>query len=261
MLMFTHTWILREFIGASHISRNDHDIFAYNVSPDLLPVHESITPGLTHSIPRLSKLPQKYNRAAFVQFHLLVDDMAHHGKIIREAITEFNPNANGYAYIKGKPLIQPITDFYREIGSEISFSETAYLSHMIIEMCFDLALYKKETDLAALFSGALTYTVENKLSEFVKTLSWIFEIEEEITTDATKRAVAVYQRSKIDSLMSLEGRISLFIDNYCYGSDDGKTRNGIRNLFNQGMDLVVDYEDFLDTTLTAINNSEFRYLL
>lgn len=261
MLMFTHTWILREFIGASHIKRNDHDIFVYNVSPDLLPVHESITPGLTHSIPRLSKLPQKYNRAAFVQFHLLVDDMAHHGKISREAITEFNPNSNGYAYTKGKPLLQPITDFYKEIGKEISFSETAYLSHMLIEMCFDLALYKKEHHLASLFSRSLTYTVENKLSEFVKTLSWLFGIEAEITKEAIKRAVAVYKRSKIDSLMSLEGRVSLFIDNYCYGSDDGKTRNGIRNLFNQGMDLVDDYEDFLGKTLTTINNSEFRYLL
>ncbi|MDO9528673.1 MAG: hypothetical protein Q7J27_05885 [Syntrophales bacterium] len=261
MLMFTHTWILRKFIGASHIKRDDHDIFAYNVSPDLLPVHKSITPGLTHSIPRLSKLPQQHNRAAFVQFHLLVDDMAHHGKISREAITEFNPNSNGYAYIKGKPLIQPITDFYREIGNEISFSETAYLSHMIIEMCFDLAIYKKETDLAALFAGALTYTVENKLSEFVKTLSWFFGIESEITKEAIKRAVAVYTRSKVDSLMSLEGRVSLFIDNYCYGSYNDKARNGIRELFNQGMDLVDDCEDFLDVTLTAINNSEFRYLL
>lgn len=261
MLMFTHTWVLREFIGASHIRRDDHDIFAYNVSPDLLPVHESITPGLTHSIPRLSKLPQKYSRAAFVQFHLLVDDMAHHGKISREVITEFNPNSNGYAYIKGKPLIQPITYFYREIGNEISFSETAYLSHMIIEMCFDLALYKREPDIARLFSEALTYTVENKLSEFVKTLSWIFKIKEKITTDAIKKSVDVYKGSKADNLMSLEGRLSLFADNYCYGLNDEKTRNGIRNLFNQGMDLVTDYEDFLDTTLTAINDSEFRYVL
>ncbi len=261
MLMFTHTWILREFIGANLIKKDDHDIFAYNVAPDLLPVHKSITPGLTHGIPRLSKLPQKYNRAAFVQFHLLVDDMAHHGKISREAVTEFNPNSNGYAYIKGKPLIQPITEFYKEIGNEISFSETAYLSHMIIEMCFDLALYRKETDLAALFSSALIYTLENKFSEFIKTLSWIFGIEPEITEEAVKKAVSLYTKSKTNSLMSLEGRVTLFIDNYCYGFNDDNTRNRTRKLFNKGMDLVDDRKDFLDATITAINNSEFSYTL
>lgn len=261
MLMFTHTWILREFIGANLIKKDDHDIFAYNVSPDLLPVHKSISPRLTHGIPRLSKLPQQHNRAAFVQFHLLVDDIAHHGKISREAITEFNPNARGYAYIKGKPLIRPITDFYRETGKDISFSEIAYLSHMIIEMCFDMALYRKETDLAALFSGALIYTLENRLSEFIKTLSWIFGIEPEITKEAFKKAVSLYTKSKTNSLMSLEGRVSLFIDNYCYGYDDDKTRNRIRKLFNQGMDLVDDHEDFLDATITAVNNSEFKYFL
>jgi len=261
MLMLTHTWLLREFIGADHISRNNLDIFAYNVFPDLLPIHESITPEMTHSISRLSRLPRKYHKAAFIQFHLLVDDMAHYGKIAQKAVIDFNPNSNGYAYVKGRPLIQPIIDFYKDIGDEISFSEAAYRSHIIIEMSFDLALQRKDSGLATLFSEALNYTIENKLREFRKTLSWIFEIKEETITEAIDKAVTVYTKEWLEDLMSLEGRASLFVDKFCYGCDDGKARNGIRSLFDQGMDLVADYKDFLHTTLNAIKDSGFRYPL
>ena len=261
MLMLTHTRFLKEFIGADHISRDNLDIFAYNVFPDLLPVHESITPEMTHGIPRFSRLPQKYHKAAFVQFHLLVDDMAHYGKICEKAVINFNPNSNGYAYVKGRPLIQPIMDFYKDIGDEISFSEAAYRSHMIIEMSFDLTLQREDSSLATLFSEALNYTVENKQTEFSKTLSWIFGIKEKIITEAINRAVAIYTKEWLEDLMSLEGRVSLFVDKFCYGCDDGKARNDVGSLFDQGMDLVTDYKDFLHTTLNAIKDSGFRYPL
>ena len=262
MLMLTHTWLLREFVGRDNINRDNLDIFAYNVSPDLLPIHKSITPEMTHSIPRSSRLPQKYHKAAFVQFHLLVDDIAHLGKIgDGKTVTVFNPNSNGYAYIKGRPLIQPIMDFCRGIGHEISFSEAAYRSHLIIEMSFDLALCGRDLDLGTLLSEALNYTVENKLSEFSETLGWILGISQEIIMEAIQEGITLCTKDRIDSLMSMEGQICLFADKFRYDSDDDRIRNGIWNLFNQGMDLVADYEEFSHTILETIKGYGFKALL
>ncbi|MBE9547441.1 MAG: hypothetical protein IMF10_08110, partial [Proteobacteria bacterium] len=257
--MLTHTWLLKKFIGAGHISRDNLDIFAYNVSPDFLPIHQSITPEMTHGIPRLSGLPRKYRKAAFVLFHLLVDDMAHHGRIGGEnAVPGFNPNSNGYAYAKGRPLIRPIMDFHKELGEEISFGEAAYRSHLIIEMSFDLVLYRKDSTLTALLSEALNYTIENKLSEFSKTLAWIFDIRQEIVAEAINKGVTVYTKARFDNLMNVEGRICLYADKFRHDSDDDRICGGIKNLFSQGMDLVADHEVFLHTTLEAIKKSGFK---
>jgi hypothetical protein len=260
MLMLTHTWLLKELIGVDHIIRDNLDIFAYNVSPDLLTIHPSITPKMTHRIPLSSRLPAQHRKAAFIQFHLLVDDMAHYGKIGEGADTgfDFNPNSNGYAYVKGRSLVQPIMNFYRDIGAEVSFSDAAYRSHIIIEMAFDLTVNQKNGSLTALFSEALSYTVENKFSEFSKTLSWFFSIEQKTITEAIEKGIKLYTKDRMDSLMSLDGRVHLYAAKFHHDPDDNSIRNNIKNLFTKGMYLVADYEDFLHTTLKATEKSGFK---
>jgi len=50
MLMMTHTWILKEFLGSDF--RDSLDLYVYNVCPDLLPIHKCITSEFTHGISR-----------------------------------------------------------------------------------------------------------------------------------------------------------------------------------------------------------------
>lgn len=153
MLMLTHTWILKEFIGQSRLDQDVLDLFTYNVSPDMLCFHKDITADMTHGIPRFCSMPKEYRKAAFVHFHLLVDDIAHHGKIDTSIVKEFNPYSKGYTYIKGRPLIEPLKQFYEDIGKDISFNHISYQTHMIIEMAFDLALHygQDNQDLLSLF--------------------------------------------------------------------------------------------------------------
>ncbi len=214
---------------------------------------------MTHSMPRSSRLPQKYHKAAFVQFHLLVDDIAHLGKIDDgKTVIDFNPNSNGYAYVKGRPLVQPIMDFCRGIGHETSLSEAAYRSHLIIEMSFDLALCGKDRDLMILLYEALNYTAENKLSEFSETLGWILSVSQEIIMEAIQEGITLCTQDRINNLMSIEGQIGLFANKFSYDSDDDRIWNGIWDLFNQGRDLVTDYEEFSHTVLATIKESGFK---
>lgn len=257
--MLTHTWFLKKLIGTDHIARDILDIFAYNVAPDLLTIHQSITPEMTHRIPLSSRLPKRYHKASFIQFHLMVDDMAHYGKIGGGTATGFNfdSNSNGYAYLKGRHLLQPIMNFYTDIESKISFDEAAYRSHMVIEMAFDLIVGKKEEGLSTLFSDALGYTFENKLGEFSETLGWFFGIPQETVIEAVKKGIELYTKDRMDCMMNLEGRVHLYAAKFHHDPDDEEIRKSIKNLFNKGMDMVDDYEKFLYAIIEATEKSNF----
>ena len=252
--MLTHTWILKEFLGTDRLSRDVLDMFVYNVSPDILSIHGTITSDMTHGIPRFRPLPRQYKKAAFVHFHLLVDDIAHHGKISRTAVRGFNPNSDGYTYVKGRPLVRPIMDFYKSIGKEIGYSRAAYQSHMIIEMTFDLVLHQARGngELIPLFCEALEYTVQNRLREFSETNAWLFGIGEEIIDEAIRQGRDACSMDRMGRFMDMEGRIGLCIDKFGLDRNDDSTWRGMKNLIASGMALVADYEDFLYPAMREI---------
>ena len=140
MLMLTHTYLLQQIMGTSNLKAVDPDIYIYNIAPDLLTIHPGINASQTHSIKRFFQAPSEHSRTAYVMFHLLVDDLAHYGKISLECQEGFNPDSSGYTYVKGRTLINPILDLHKLINKDISYDQAAYQSHMIIEMIYDLVI-------------------------------------------------------------------------------------------------------------------------
>ncbi len=116
MLMLTHTWVLSLFLGPGMVREAEPDLFLHNVAPDLLTVHNNINSEMTHGVARFLPLPEEHRKAALVQFHLLVDDISHHGRICRKPTASFDPLSDGYAYRKGRTLIRPIMEFHGKLG-------------------------------------------------------------------------------------------------------------------------------------------------
>jgi len=257
MLMLTHTWILKEFLGSDF--RDHLDLYIYNICPDLLPIHKCITSEYTHGIPRIYQYPPEYKKAAFVLFHLLVDDIAHHGRISTEPIRCFNPDSQGYAYLRGQTLIKPIMDFYNRIGLEINYSKAAYRAHMIIELTFDLRLNqeREQEKLFELFSEAVYHTADKKMDELCTTLDWIFGLDTVKIRQALEKGLSSHTLDKMKHLLNIEGRIGFYIDRFGLNRKDDPTWAGTRTLLLQGMQLVSDYDAFLHPTLNAIRNSGF----
>ncbi|MCG6533716.1 MAG: hypothetical protein L7F78_03295 [Syntrophales bacterium LBB04] len=259
MLLITHTWILKEFLGSSAISHPTLGLYAYNASPDLLPIHKEITAELTHGIPRFCSLPVNCEKAAFAQFHLLVDDIAHHGRIERIPVQRFNPYSEGYTYVMGRSLIEPLTDLYRNIGRQINYNELAYQSHMIIEMAFDMALYRRSgnEDLLRLFADALNFTIDHKISEFSQTLGWLYGISDQTIRESIDWGKDACTLERMHRFMSEEGRIGLFMDKFGLDRNNPYVWSTLEELMEQGLYLVKDYEAFLQPTLTAILKAGF----
>ena len=258
MLILTHTYLLQKVLGEADIKSKDLDIYIYNIAPDLLTIHPDINSDKTHNIKRFAEIPAKYPQAAYVMFHLLVDDLAHFGSICLDYQEEFNPESQGYCYIKGKPLINTILDLHKTIQNEISYNEAAYRSHLIIEMIYDLVILKEINSLESisLLVEAINFTVNNKLDEFTSTISWLYGLEEGDIRSVMKNACAYLTIVRVEQIMNIEGRIRLYSDKFGLKSKDKLFYEGIKNLFLRAKDsLELDEKElFLHQTAKTIKD-------
>ena len=266
MLMLTHAWLLKHFLGAACFNEKNQDLYVYNICPDFLPIRKEFTSEKTHGISRFGELTAEHKKAAFIHFHLMVDDIAHHGVIDKVPVKTFNPDSRGYTYIKGKPLMQPLADLYLKRGKPIDSSVSAYRSHMIIEMMFDLSLYRalpeESNRLLELMCDALQQmTRKDNADEFAETVGWIYNVHPQDAAEALKQCADVYTIRRMNSFMSLEGRIKVFINKFGLEPADGQTYSILENIMTLGMNLVGNYEEFLDPTLEAIRKVGFNPLI
>jgi len=263
MLMLTHTWILKELLALSSSATPTLDIFAYNVCPDLLPIHRSVHASMTHRISRFKQVPREYRKAHYVQLHLLADDIAHHGRICEEVVTEFNPDADGYAYVTGQPLVQPIMDYCDSFGLPIDRIEAAYRSHMIIELSVDIYLRKNGEGraLVDLFQDSLEQTDQLYMPEFVRTLSWLFGIDGLVIQESLNQAMAFYTADRMLRFVDGKERIAHYVKKFGFSEVNEAACGGMIDLMNQGMSLVGDPMDYLHGVVRTIRESPYCGIL
>jgi hypothetical protein len=254
VLFLTHTYILQNALDTAGIKNYDPDIFVYNIVPDLLTIHPDIDSKQTHKIKRFLQIPALHPKAAYVMFHLLVDDLAHYGLICPAIPDEFNPESQGYSYIKGKPLINSILDFHQTINKEISYNEAAYRSHLIVEMIYDLVILDQinQQQSIKLLAEAISNTAENKMDEFIATINWLYDLSEAQIRDVMNKAFRYLTIERMQQIMNIEGRIRLYADKFGLQRRDPLCFDGIKNLFLQAIDLLDDKEIFLKETGEAI---------
>ena len=256
MLLNTHTWILKEY-ASERLNRENLDILIYNVMPDILPIHRGITPDMTHRIERFLDVPPAYRKARYIQFHLLVDDLSHHGHITRRGRERSENSSGGYAFRKGRLLTRAMIDLHRRLFSEISGDEALYRSHLIIEMAVDLLVYRRYPEIVTLFSEAVELTLAGRLESLIESLSWAYSMPVDLAREAVLQGMAAYRNEILRRSVSLEGRTDLFIYKFYSGNADGALKAGVRDLLQMGIESVADYEDFLSATLQEIAKAGF----
>lgn len=263
MLMLTHSWLLEHFLGAESFNAENQDLYVYNICPDFLPIRKGFTSERTHAVSRFREIQPRYAKAAFIHFHLMVDDISHHGVIDKIPVTVFNPDSKGYTYIKGKPLIQPLMELYDRCGTPINASVSAYRSHMIIEMMFDLVLHwaiPEESNklISHMCEAVQRMTQMERLDEFSETVGWLYNADPNEISEAMQQCANVYTLSRMNGFMNLEGRIKVFMSKFGLEPTDDETFSALKGIMMQGMDLVEDCKAFLDPTLDAIRKVGFN---
>ncbi len=255
--MLTHTWLLMEVIGDRLIDSRDLDIFSYNIVPDILSIHKNISSAHTHGISRFQEIPKKYRKVSYVQFHLMVDDISHYGKICYEPVTEFVPDAGGYSYVKGRSLIPGLIDLYASAGQSLTLAEAAYRSHMIMEIAFDHVLINDLSDKAIIdrFCESLEYTVNHDVGNFCDGIKWLYGIEEKTAEEAIREAQNFYSMERMKQVKNIEGRTTLFIKKFGLDCDNDLVRRGVRELIIKGTVLARDYKSFMPTVVKAMQDA------
>jgi len=255
MLMLTHTNLLQQIMGASNIKHSDPDIYIYNIAPDLLTIHPDINANQTHSINKFIQAPPDHPRTAYIMFHLLVDDLAHYGKISMTCQEGFDPHSAGYSYVKGRRLIDSILNLHKIVDRDISYNEAVYRSHLIIEMIYDLVILSHihEDRSIELLEDAIHFTLDRKGNEFCADMSWLYGIEKDHVRDVLKNAVSYITKERLERIMNIEGRIRLFTDKFGLRNDNSVFAEAIQTLFQDALDSIEN-EEFLQQTSTAIRN-------
>ena len=253
--MLTHTYFLQKVLGAADVNDIDLDVYVYNIAPDLLTIHHGISPDKTHKIRRSLQIPEQYSKAAYVIFHLLVDDLSHYG-YISDHQEAFNSDSKGYSYIKGKHLIKSIMELHKVIKKEISYNEAVYQSHLIIEMIYDLVIFNHINSFKTidLLVEAINFTVENKFAEFAATINWLYGFDKSEIDEVMKNAVIYITKEGLENIMNIEGRINLYKDKFGLESNELLFYDCLRNLFQQAIDLIDDDESFFLEAMQTIKN-------
>jgi hypothetical protein len=260
MLMLTHTYLLQRILGETSFYSNDLDAYIYNIIPDLLTIHPNISSQQTHKIKRLLHVPARHPKAAYIMFHLLVDDLSHYGSICTDNIDEFNPYSQGYSYITGKPLIPDIINLHKSINNEISYNDAAYRSHLIIEMIYDLVIadYINLKKTISTLAEAINFTARKNIDEFVSTINCIYNLSEDEIKEVMEKASSYITTDRMEKIMNLEGRIRLYVDKFGLNRSDQLIIEGVRKIFLQAMDLANDNEVFLIETEKSIKKYGWR---
>ncbi|MBN1548991.1 MAG: hypothetical protein JW902_20235 [Syntrophaceae bacterium] len=259
MLMLTHTWFLKELLALCSPEVKTPDVFAYNICPDLLPIHRNVHASMTHRISRFIEVPREHRKAHYVQLHLLADDIAHHGRICEEVVTEFNPNALGYAYVTGRPLVEPIMDYCNAFDLNIDRTEAAYRSHMIIELSVDIFLRKNGEGqaLVNLFQDSLEKTERLYIQEFMRTLSWLFGIEEPVIREALNQGMMFYTAERMVRFVDEAERAPRYVRIFGLSDKNEAACAGMKELMSFGMSLVGDPMDYLHGVVRTIRESPY----
>ncbi len=252
--MLTHTYFLQKILESAGIQDVEPDIYVYNVAPDLLAIHPQISAAKTHNVQRSLRAPDQYPKSDYVMYHLLIDDLSHHGYICSGNQEEFNIHSRGYSYIKGNHRVNAIMSVYKSIDKDISVSDAVYQSHLIIEMIYDLVILKhiRAYGTIDILVEAIQFTVERKMDEFVSTMHWLYGLQEKEIIEVMKSALFFITRESMVSIMNMEGRMNLYKDKFGLRSDQKLFDDGLKDLFQRAVELIDDDELFYKDTVKVI---------
>lgn len=259
--MLTHTYLLQKYLEQSGMPLPALDVYVYNIVPDLLTIHPDINSAQTHDLRRNIKIPQEYPGAAYVLFHLLLDDLAHYGHICADCREEFDPESKGYSYIKGRPLIKPMLNLYRETHREITYNEAAYRSHLIVEMLYDLAITAKihSSRTIELLAEAIEFTAKNKMPEFIRTMKWLYNLQDAQMTSVMKEAAVYLTTERMNMFMNVEGRINLYANKFGAKIGEKVLYAGVKDLFMQAS-ILLEQDDDIFLRQSAKTIREYGWL-
>jgi len=255
VFMLTHTYFLQQVVETAGGKSIEPDSYVYNIAPDLLTLSPNISANRTHAIGRNITIPSVFAKAAFVFFHLFVDDLVHYGHVCDEMQEGFDADSEGYCYLKGRRLVDAIIELHRLLNREISRNEAAYQSHLIIEMIYDLVITRQihENRTIEILVDALRYTAEKKLDEFAAVMHWMYGLEKQQIAEVLKTASLFLTKERMADLMTMNGRIILYQDKFGLKSDSVLFSQAVKKLFDRALNSITDEDGLCRRAVSAMD--------
>jgi hypothetical protein len=101
---------------------------------------------------------------------------------------------------------------------------------------------------------AINFTVNNKMNEFVDTIKWLYDLEENEINEVMKSALFFITKESMERIMNIEGRINLYKDKFGLQNNERLFNDGLKDLFQRAIDSIDDDELFFQETAQVIKN-------
>jgi len=259
MLTNVHNWVLRELLRRKGKEDKDLSIYLYNIAPDSLPMHKDISAKLTHKITLSKELLKKHPKLIFVKYHLMVDNLGHYGLLTCPKGINNNFEKEGYAYIKGRSLIEEVKKFYQEgrewstVHSPQSIDENSalYLAHTAVEIALDLKLSEEDESITSLFFALQGSLTPQALEEYYQSLAELYNLRPETIREAREAPLKFYGEPKSKEDFFLDKRVKIILRK----SKMEFTRENIdkaKRLVIKGERLLTDYLPTLEDWVKKI---------
>ncbi|MDR2860979.1 MAG: hypothetical protein LBV07_00270 [Syntrophobacterales bacterium] len=175
----------------------------------------------------------------------------------------FNVHAQGYAYVTGRPLIEPIREYCATRGIAMGYNEAVYYSHMIIELGVDIYLRKSKEgkELVTLFGQGIGQASAGSFTGFAEILLWLFEgINGKMIRSALQQVMKFYETDHLILSADADDRIQYYAERMgeIKATDDGRSCEGMGIIVEKGLALIGDPTDYLrEVVVQALMESPY----
>lgn len=210
MLTNVHTIVLKRLLGDA-ASEDALDLYAYNLAPDALPMHPSISPSITHQVNFTPEAMALFPKLFYVKLHLLVDNLGHYDQLVKPKSLDGNSGKQGYGYQKGVLFTQEVQGLMTEVGKAISPQQALYGAHVLVEMALDLRVFDEAKELPSLLHQIEEGISEEQWRQYSLALGWLYHLSPEVVNEARKAPRKFYEPFGDYRNKYFHGRARLFM--------------------------------------------------
>ncbi|MDA1001666.1 MAG: hypothetical protein O2807_14260 [bacterium] len=249
-----HTLILRKLLDhGSEPPAEERDSYLYNIAPDNLPLAGEFSPRETHRFAPPPGALDRHPKLIWVKCHLAVDNFCHYGTLEKPE-NSIPPNGKqGYTYRRGEGLLPLVEAFARGMGTPLDQDTLHYLSHILVEIAVDYAIYADDGTVPRVLRHSQEGMSEGQWAEYHQALSALYECAPDKVARARGGASNFYGAVNDFGYLFLTGRTKIVLRKLALPFSEENTQR-TEELILRAAERVSDYMDFIDASVGALSD-------
>lgn len=256
MLTNCHTLILRKLLDhGSEPPAQEYDSYLYNIAPDNLPLAGEFSPRETHRFAPPSGALKRHPKLIWVKCHLAVDNFCHYGTLEKPENSVPPNGKQGYTYRRGEQFLSLVDAFADEMGVPLDEDTLHYLSHILVEIAVDYAIYTDDGTVPLALRHSQERMSDAQWKAYHQALAVLYGCAPDKVARARGGAANFYGLVNDFDYLFLTGRTKIVLRKLALPFDAENTRR-TEKLILQSAEEVSNYMEFIDASVAVLSDRD-----